>query len=532
MKFDNNEYSLIEKKYIKSVSNEHRKKYAQYFTPYPIADLMVQWLMKNKDIRTFLDPAFGLGVFANAFLKHETNTQIIGFEIDDNIYSQSIEYYNSNNIILNKKDYMFNDWLNKYDAIICNPPYFKFHDYDNLSVLNEVSKMLSIKLSGFTNLYTLFLLKSVYQLNINGRLSYIIPSEFLNSDYGVNIKEYLIKSKTLRYVVVIDFEENVFDDALTTACIILCSKDTNNEVGFINVSSLSDLQSINSIINGYPEKSQDVNYITLNELDPTIKWRGYYQKQNSINYKNLVPFSKYAKVSRGIATGANDYFIFSKTKANKYNISPKYLLPCICKSIDINSNFFTEHDFEVLKEQDKSIFLLNAKEPLDSNIKKYIEYGVENNIDKKYLTACRKPWYSLENRQPSPIWVSVFNRNGLRFIRNEAGVSNLTTFHCIYPNEADMFHATNIDLLFAYLLTDVSKDIFQDNQREYGDGLKKFEPNDINKGLIMDINLIDDITQNLIIKKYQKYRDSEIIRNPNNELLKEIEDIFISYFKL
>ena len=51
---------------------------------------------------------------------------------------------------------------------------------------------------------------------------------------------------------------------------------------------------------------------------------------------------------------------------------------------------------------------------------------------RKFLTKSRKPWYALEKRPPAPIWVSVFNRNGVKFIRNEANISNLTTFHCVY----------------------------------------------------------------------------------------------------
>ena len=76
---------------------------------------------------------------------------------------------------------------------------------------------LKINLSGFTNIYTLFLLKSIYQLNENGRAAYIIPSEFLNSDYGKLVKEYLLKSKALRHIIIFNFKENVFDDALTTS---------------------------------------------------------------------------------------------------------------------------------------------------------------------------------------------------------------------------------------------------------------------------------------------------------------------------
>jgi adenine-specific DNA-methyltransferase len=112
--------------------------------------------------------------------------------------------------------------------------------------------LMILKLNGFTNIYALFLLKSIYQLNTNGRLAYIIPSEFLNSDYGKLVKSALIKNKILRHIIVFDFEENVFDDALTTACILFCSNDKNyQKVKFSTIKKIDELENIQAYIANY-----------------------------------------------------------------------------------------------------------------------------------------------------------------------------------------------------------------------------------------------------------------------------------------
>jgi adenine-specific DNA-methyltransferase len=522
----------IEDEYSDSTSTEHRKKFAQFFTPFPIADLMAKWLLSNENLNLVLDPAFGLGIFPRALLKYKDNIKIKGFEIDPIIFDKSENIFKDNeNVSILLEDYMYNDWDNKYDGIICNPPYFKFHDYDNKNILKEIENRISCKLNGFTNLYTLFLLKSIYQLNTNGRAAYIIPSEFLNSDYGKLVKKYLIMSNTLRHIFVINFEENVFDNALTTASIILCANDKiTNKVQFSNINKVKDLSSIESIIDNYPNFISKEQIFNIEEIDPDIKWKSYYQTQNSIKFKNLTPFSNYAKVVRGIATGANDYFTFNRTKAKKYGISEEYLLPCICKAINSNKPFFLDSDFHELKTKDKSVFLLNVISMLDVNVKKYIQIGEETEINKKYLTSKRNPWYALENRPPAPIWVSVFNRNGLRFIRNEAKISNLTTFHCIYPTKATLFDSIDIDLLCAYLLTDVAKQIFEDNCREYGNGLQKFEPNDINKSQMLDLKLLDSNTVENILSLYNTYRKTIIENEPDESIINEINEIFIKNY--
>ncbi len=484
-------HESIEFQYISTTDIEHRKKYAQFFTPKPIAEIMSEWLVCNNQLHTVLEPAFGLGIFSRCLLKKNNNIQIKGFEIDKHIFSKAKKLFSeTNNVEVLLQDYMYNDWENKYDGIICNPPYFKFHDYDNKNIIHEIETRLSCNLNGFTNLYTLFLLKSIYQLNPNGRCAYIVPSEFLNSDYGTLVKKELIKTKTLRHIIVFNFRENIFSDALTTVCLILCAKDYfSDNIHFTHIGNINEINKIYESIHNYPDYNISDNILNVNELNAEIKWKNYYQKSIKDSFNHLVPFSNYAKVMRGIATGANDYFTFNISKANQYKINEKYLLPCICKSIDVKSIFFSETDFNKLKDNDKKVYLLNAIGSKDENISRYIRMGEDEGINKRYLTSSRNPWFSLENRTPAPIWVSVFNRTGLKFIRNIAGISNLTTFHCIYPLN-NLFSDISINVLFGYLQTETAISIFKDNCREYGNGLQKFEPNDLNKGLILDLSLL------------------------------------------
>ena len=50
---------------------------------------------------------------------------------------------------------------------------------------------------------------------------------------------------------------------------------------------------------------------------------------------------------------ANDYFTFNISKAKKYGINEKYLLPCVCRSADVKGCIFTDLNFKALKDFDK-----------------------------------------------------------------------------------------------------------------------------------------------------------------------------------
>jgi adenine-specific DNA-methyltransferase len=504
---------ITEKEYIKIVPLEHRKKFAQFFTPELISDFMANWVLNGrKEKLDILEPAIGLGIFSRSLHKQNPRIQVVGYDIDETVSSYARVYFASQeyNVTISNENYITTSWSEKFDCIICNPPYLKFHDYDNATLIPIVNNRLHTHLNGFTNIYTLFLLKSIYQMKEGGRMAYIIPSEFLNSDYGVEVKRVLLQSGLLRHVIIVDFTKCAFDDALTTACILLCENGKSSEE--IRFSNIDDIANLNSSLTQYIS-------FPSGQLNPEIKWKQYYEDTSSSNYNHLVPFSTFAKVSRGIATGANNYFTFKRSKIDSYNIPDSSFRRCVCHAADVQRQIFTEDDFENLLSHDKTVFLFDGcTNNNDTNVQSYIRMGVSIGVDKKYLTASRSPWYALENRKPSPIWVSVFNRNGLRFVRNKAGVYNLTTFHCVYNiGEIDT------DILFAYLVTNVAKEIFLDNSRQYGNGLVKFEPNDLNKGNVVDLRILTEEEKAFILRASEKLKyDDDIC----NQVITILDDFF------
>ncbi len=473
---------MTEQNYISTTNLSHRKKFAQFFTPVQIADFMAKWVMSGSPkCCDVLEPAFGLGVFSKSMAKLRPDIKVTGYDIDERIYGYAKKNFEEDDVLslkLKNENYLSSEWNCKYDAIICNPPYLKFHDYDNVSLIHMVNQQLGINLNGFTNLYTLFLLKSIYQLKDNGRLAYIVPLEFLNSNYGVEVKRVLLQSWTLRHIIILDFKQCIFDDAITTACILLCEKSTKTEM--VRFSKINDIQKLSSVIDEFIE-------VKLSAINPQTKWKQYYEDMQSSKYHNLVPLATFAKVSRGIATGANWYFTLNASKAKLYNLPEECLKPCICHSTDVQNLIFTKKEQKRLLAFDKTVMLFDGCVRKNDNVKKYIRIGEVQGVDKKYLTSCRTPWYALEDRKPSPIWVSVFNRGGLKFVRNEAMSYNLTTFHCVYSKDV-----IATDILFVYLVTDMAKEIFMDNSRQYGNGLTKFEPNDLNKSNVVDLRLLSN----------------------------------------
>ncbi len=163
---------ITEKEYTRKTSLAHRKKYAQFFTPCQIADFMAQWILgKRRTSVSILEPAFGLGIFTRSLSKLCNGIKVTGYELDTTIYNYASDNFADSQIAMtvHNGNYLTQSWGTRYDGIVCNPPYLKFHDYDNATLVPLVNDKLGIRLNGFTNLYTLFLLKSLNELNEGGR---------------------------------------------------------------------------------------------------------------------------------------------------------------------------------------------------------------------------------------------------------------------------------------------------------------------------------------------------------------------------
>lgn len=500
--------------YTKSTAPEHIKSFGQYFTKYEVAEYMCSWACSDAD--TVLDPAVGNSVFLKYARKYNTNCGLTGFEID----SEILAYFgNPENANIINEDYLLNHWEEKYDAIVCNPPYNRFQAVGNRNeILDAIYAHTGVKYSGYTNLYILFLIKSIYQLSDKGRLAYIVPTEFMNSKYGTAIKQLLIDKRLLRTVINFQNDNEMFFNATTTCCIILLDHDEKEHVCFYNLESVDELKP--DMLKTGSSCAVKVDY---NQLKASEKWRSFINQENKKTYRNLVPISQFCSVSRGIATGANDYFCFSQSKAKTKKIPDNCLQKCICRSADVKTPIFTAADYDKLAAADKTVYLLDASMNDYEAIKEYIDEGLTVDVNKKYLPSCRNPWYSMEQKAVAPIWVSSACREGMKFVRNLAGTKSLTTFHSVYVNCKS---ENDIDVIFSYFLTPIAQAIIRENRKDLGNGLEKFQPNDLNRANMLDISIITEKDKTSIMDIY-----NEMVLDYKPSLLNDLNAIFMSYLQ-
>lgn len=520
--------------YTNQVGKDHIKKLGQYFTAPSIADFCVKWVLRGA--KSLLDPAVGNSVFLTAAKKHNPDCKLTGYEIDPVI----LDYFgNPADADLRNADFLLCDWDDTYDAIVCNPPYNRFQAIPNreeiLSVIHQKTGRL---LSSYTNLYILFLIKCIHQLSPTGRLAFVIPTEFFNSKYGTPIKKLLLENTLLREVIHFSNNDEVFFNATTTCCLLLLDREPKDTVHFYRLDSIRQLKNPEGSAfpllpadsahagfapgtTSFPSEGIAPVSIRYDALDPEEKWRCYLNNEQNITYTNTVPVSTFCNITRGIATGANDFFCLTQDDIDRYHIPAECIRPCICRSKDVSSVFFTEEDFIRLRKKGKPVYLLDGKASDAKALEEYLAIGTASHIPKRNLPSHRNPWFSMEHRDAAPIWVASACRNGMKFVRNLAQICSLTTFHSIYVKEK---YKSLTDIIFCYFLTSVGQELLRKNRKELGNHLDKFQPGDLSSAKMLNLTLLSENDRQEIQKLCILLQQTK-----SEELCGRLEEIFLPY---
>ncbi len=128
-----------------------------------------------------------------------------------------------------------------FDIVVGNPPYVRIQNL----VDKQVDYFSNNFKSAFKNydIYLLFVEKSLKLLRENGDVGFIIPSKFVNADYGLGLRNVISESKTLHRFV--DFKDiQIFGDATNYTCLLFLKNTENNNFEYMSPKSKDDFSVI------------------------------------------------------------------------------------------------------------------------------------------------------------------------------------------------------------------------------------------------------------------------------------------------
>jgi adenine-specific DNA-methyltransferase len=307
----------------------------------------------------------------------------------------------------------------------------------------------------------------------------LLPAEFLNANFGEEIKEYLLKEMRPPGLVVFAPTLNLFEDALTTSAIVLLEKSRSASEPMLAMRGDS-LETAAAFVDYILEKKSGLvpaEYLNLSDFSSGVKWLNTFFNGSVVNGRGVLPrtVGDYFDCRRGIATGANDFFCLSDSGMKEHRLSAQHVEPCLTKAIDATGLVFSPQKLAALVASGRRCYLLNPRENGPA-LWAYLHVGEERGISKRHLPSHRPVWYRPENRAVADIWVAVFSRETVKFILNTSGAKNLTCFHGLYAKPG----RENLGALMTlFLNSGWGRGSFSKVNRYYGDGLNKLEPKDV-----------------------------------------------------
>jgi len=446
-----------------------------FYTPRNLADFVAKVGIERPNDTVF-DPCFGGGALLEASIRRLK--ELKSKTLKKNIYGMDI----SPDIITLKERGLFNlyqskhlremnffsrcneDFPSLFDVIIMNPPYIRHHNIQN-EMLDKIRKLSTISIWNVpktSDMWVYFLLHSLSFLKKNSRLVAILPWSIISADYGKKIRYIL--SNEFNKIDVYVFGTHFFQNAKERIAILIAKKRMKgrNEISIKYYRELPVKMGAKNKISREIWHNNPWLGTTNNAVEDML---GKFAEENGFN-----TLGTYAKITLGIVTGANNFFILNKEKAKQMGLPSKYLLPIIRKTRELNGINLNNRR----KIKNRLLSITETEDISNQPLQEYIKQGYLNRIHLKYHCANRNEWFSLFPNEIPDAFLHYMTTEIPYIIRNQAKVYSTNTIHNIYFNkDVDDNTIEWIQMSMLCSLTQLSIEVVA---RTYGDGVLKLEP--------------------------------------------------------
>lgn len=472
-------------------SAKERNQWGQFATPPELArDIARYALMLHGDSEIdFLEPSCGSGSFFSALLDElgpGTLRSATGIELDQRFAALAEELWGDAGLRVLNEDYTTPGVVADGSAslVIANPPYVRHHHLsaDQKSALVARStRELGIAPSGLSGLYAHFLLLTHRALSPGAVSAWLIPSEFLDVNYGAALKQYLTNHVTVNRIHRFDPEDVQFDDALVTSSVVV----------FTNEPPVSGCL-VQFTHGGSMTEPRETHVVPVSSLTAREKWSPHFSGVAVTKRTDTPRFDEFFRIRRGVATGNNTFFILARERIEKLGIKRWNIKPVLPGPRYVKQDV-VERDSEGYPVLQQQLALITASESLDDlnssdpHLAAYLRTADERTTN-SYLVRMRKPWYKQEQRDPAPFVLTYMGRGAsaeerpFRFILNRSDAITTNVYLMLYPvgSLANALESGSLTLDDVHeAVRELTGKQLRDGGRVYGGGLHKMEPKEL-----------------------------------------------------
>jgi alpha-ketoglutarate-dependent taurine dioxygenase/tRNA1(Val) A37 N6-methylase TrmN6 len=476
--------------------SSRRDRYAlgQYFTPAPLREFMAG-LVRDAGAERVLDPAVGAGSLLASLAP---GTTVVGYDpspICAALAAAGLRARGFSRVEIREASFLEETPTSPaphppaprppqrgaqatFDAVICNPPYLRHH----LLAAGEKARLaaryrarLGLEISALSTSYVYFFLEALGRVRDGGLLVFVVPADFLDARFGEGLKRALVEQTRPEQILLFDRERLAFDGVLTTSAIVVARKGAPPRGHTVALRE--------PVLSEGAVASPPANVRAISSAAPGARWTSFFGRREQaladLSAGRPRRLDEYLKIRRGIATGANAFFVLPQATVERWGIEPEHLARVVASARDLPDGELTDEHWQRLRAQGRPCWLLDVRATraalAGTRVLRYLEHGEASGVDGRFNCRTRNPWYRQETAPPPDVIVTYMNRGPTRFVANGAGCRVMSVFLNGYLRPG----GPPLGPLLAALRSGETGELIKRLGRTYGGGLGKIEPGDL-----------------------------------------------------
>jgi adenine-specific DNA-methyltransferase len=467
-------------------TSAERNRWGQFATPPELALHIARYARRQTGdgVNTFLDPAIGTGSFYSAVRQTfppEAIGGATGIELDPLFAKSAEDLWSDSGLNIVRGDFTkLESPAIRFNLVLTNPPYVRHHHLaasEKKRLKMRLARSLKTEISGLAGLYCYFMLLCHDWMEEQGLAIWLVPSEFMDVNYGATLRQYLSERVTLLHIHRFCPTDVQFTDALVSSAVVVFRKALPSPTHRIRFSLAGPIDSPHTEI-----------LIPLDVLRRSGKWT-QFPIRPAERVTGDPTLGEIFTIKRGLATGSNSFFIMTSHEADERQIPHQFLKPILPGPRNVTADII-----EALPDGSPDVsprlYLLDCKKP-EAEIKskwprlhEYLLRGRLDDVHNAYLSSHRAPWYSQEQRPPAPFLCTYMGRgkHPFRFIWNRSQATAHNVYLMLYPKKHLQEALTRRPELEANVfeaLRRITPQQLLSEGRVYGGGLHKVEPKEL-----------------------------------------------------